>query len=87
VIDGSNQRVGKKINGTLIQGFLYQDELSPIAELDGSNNLISRFVYATRINVPDYIIRGGEVRITNTKINNINTAGPCLCLFPVQFSK
>ncbi|MCB1881453.1 MAG: hypothetical protein KDI54_15605 [Gammaproteobacteria bacterium] len=57
--DGRNRRIGKQVNGTLIQGFLYQDQLKPVAELDGAGNLVSRFVYATRVNVPDYMIKGG----------------------------
>ncbi|MBT3053448.1 MAG: hypothetical protein KME69_01095 [Candidatus Thiodiazotropha sp. (ex Codakia orbicularis)] len=59
IIDGSNRRIGKKVNGELVQGFLYKDQLNPIAELDGNNNIISRFVYATKINVPDYMIKEG----------------------------
>jgi RHS repeat-associated protein len=59
IIDGNNRRIGKKVNGTLVQGLLYQDGLAPIVELDGSNNVLSRFVYATRVNVPDYMIKGG----------------------------
>jgi RHS repeat-associated protein len=59
VVDGQNRRIGKKVNGALVQGFLYQDQLKPIAELDGSGNVVSRFVYATRVNVPDYLIKGG----------------------------
>ncbi|MCJ7738312.1 MAG: hypothetical protein MUQ10_13540, partial [Anaerolineae bacterium] len=58
-VDGQNRRVGKMVNGVLTQAFLYQDSLRPIAELDGSSNIVSRFVYATRINVPDYMIKGG----------------------------
>jgi RHS repeat-associated protein len=58
VIDGNNRRIGKKMNGALVQGFLYQDGLRPIAELDGSGNVVSRFVYAGRSNVPDYIVKG-----------------------------
>jgi len=58
VIDGKNRRVGKKINGTLTQAFLYQDPLRPIAELDASGNVVSRFVYGSRFNVPDYMIKG-----------------------------
>lgn len=60
VIDGQNRRIGKKINGVLRQAFLWQDQLKPIAELDGNGNLISRFVYATHVNVPDYMLKGGE---------------------------
>lgn len=59
VIDGQNRRIGKKRNGTLEQGFLYQGQLAPIAELDGTGAVVSRFVYATGVNVPDYMIKGG----------------------------
>ncbi len=59
VTDGKNRRIGKKVNGTLVQGFLYQDQLKPVAELDGAGNIVSRFVYATRVNVPDYMLKGG----------------------------
>jgi RHS repeat-associated protein len=59
LIDGQDRRIGKKVNGTLVQGFLYQNALSPVAELDSSNNVVSRFVYGSRLNVPDYMIRGG----------------------------
>jgi RHS repeat-associated protein len=59
VIDGQNRRIGKKVNGTLVQSFLYQNALNPIAELDGSNTVVSRFVYASHANVPDYMVKGG----------------------------
>ena len=58
-IDGQNRRIGKRVNGTLVQGFLYKDQLNPVAELDGAGNLVSRFVYARKTNVPDYLIKGG----------------------------
>ncbi|RMD84172.1 MAG: RHS repeat protein, partial [Candidatus Dadabacteria bacterium] len=61
VLDGRNRRIAKKVNGTLIQGWLYQDDLNPIAELDGGGNVVSRFVYGTRENVPDFMIRSGEI--------------------------
>jgi RHS repeat-associated protein len=60
VVDGQNRRVGKKVNGTLTQGFLYQDGLRPIAQLDGSNNVISRFVYTQLGGAPAYLIKGGN---------------------------
>jgi RHS repeat-associated protein len=59
VVDGVGRRVGKKIEGKLVQGFLYKDALNPVAELDGSNSLVSRFVYGSRPTVPDYMIKGG----------------------------
>ncbi len=59
VVDGRNRRIGKKVNGTLVQGFLYKDQLNPVAELDGAGNVTSRFVYGSKPNVPDYMIKGG----------------------------
>ena len=59
VIDGQNRRIGKKVGGVLQQGFLYQDQLNPVAELDGIGNVVKRFVYGSRRNVPDYMIQGG----------------------------
>ena len=59
VIDARNRIVGKKVNGTLVQGFLYGDQLNPVAELDGSGNIVARFVYGTKPNVPDYLVKGG----------------------------
>jgi RHS repeat-associated protein len=59
VIDGRNRRIGKKLNGALTQGFLYQDQLRPVAELDGSGNIVSLFVYGDKPNVPAYMTKGG----------------------------
>lgn len=59
IVDGRNRRIGKRINGTLAQAFLYQDQLKPIAELDGTGKVVSRFVYADKINVPVYLIKNG----------------------------
>jgi RHS repeat-associated protein len=59
VIDGQNRRVGKKVNGNLVQGFLYQDQLSPVAELNPNSSIRSRFVYGEKSNVPAYMIRDG----------------------------
>jgi RHS repeat-associated protein len=47
------------VNGTLTQGFLYSGQLRPIAELDGTGTVVSRFVYGTKLNAPEYMSRGG----------------------------
>jgi len=60
LIDGQNRRVGKSVNGTLVQGFLYRDQLEPIAELAGNGTVVARFVYADKINVPAYMIKNGR---------------------------
>jgi RHS repeat-associated protein len=59
IIDGLNRRMGKRVNGVLVQGFLYDGQLRIVAELDGAGNLVSRFVYATHVNAPDYLVKGG----------------------------
>ncbi len=48
------------MNGTLTQGWLYQDQLNPIAKLDGSGNVIARFIYGSRPNVPDYMVKNSD---------------------------
>ncbi|MBI4804167.1 MAG: RHS repeat-associated core domain-containing protein [Desulfovibrio sp.] len=60
VIDGLNRRIGKKVNGTLVQGFLYGDQLDPIAEVDGTGNVVSRFGYGTVGHSADTIVKGGR---------------------------
>jgi RHS repeat-associated protein len=59
LLDAQDRRVGKRVNGTLVQAFLYGDGLRPIAELDGGGTVVSRFVYATGDSVPDYLVKAG----------------------------
>lgn len=58
VIDGLNRRIGKRINGTLVKRWLYEGQFRIIAELDGAGTLVSRFIYGTRVNVPEYMVQG-----------------------------
>jgi len=58
VVDGANRRIGRKVDGTLVQGFLYGDALNPVAELDGTGTVVARFVYGSKPNVPDYMVKG-----------------------------
>jgi YD repeat-containing protein len=60
VIDPRGRRVGQKINGSLARGFLYEDDLNIVAELDGGGEVVSRFVYGMQPNVPDYMLREGR---------------------------
>ncbi len=60
IIDGQNRRIGKKVNNTLIQGFLYKDQLNPIAELGGNGAIVNRFVYGSKAFVPDYMVKNGK---------------------------
>ena len=71
VIDGQNRRIGKKVDGTLVQGVLYQNQLNPVAELDGTGTLVSRFVYASKANVPEYMVKnGGTYRIISDHLGS-----------------
>jgi RHS repeat-associated protein len=59
VIDGFGRRVARKVDGQRTDAYLYGDGISPIAELNADNSLKTRFVYATRSHVPDFMVRGG----------------------------
>jgi RHS repeat-associated protein len=59
LIDGRNRRIGKKVDGNLTRQWLYRDQLNPVAELDGSGTLVAQFVYGTKANVPDYMLKNG----------------------------
>jgi RHS repeat-associated protein len=56
LVDGMGRRVGKKKNGVLLKQWIYRDTLKPVAELDGSGNLVSEFVYGSKDSVPDYVV-------------------------------
>jgi RHS repeat-associated protein len=48
VVDGRGRRVGKRVDGVLVQGFLYRNALQPAAEVDGAGSVVSRFAYVGR---------------------------------------
>jgi RHS repeat-associated protein len=71
LVDGKNRRVGKKINGVLKQGFLYQSQLQIAAEVDASGNVLKQFVYSAKPNVPDYMItRDGTYAIISDHLGS-----------------
>ena len=45
LIDAAGRRVGRRIDGTLVQGFLYGPNGSVVAETDGSGAIVARFAY------------------------------------------
>jgi len=61
LIDGKDRRIAKLVDGELTQGFLYQGSQNPIAELDTSGNVRTRFVYGSKTNVPDYLIKEDKI--------------------------
>jgi RHS repeat-associated protein len=59
LVDGRGRRVGRMIDGARVQSLLYATQLAPVAELDGMGNMVARFVYGTKINVPEYMVKDG----------------------------
>lgn len=59
VIDARGRRVGKKRNGNLEKGWLYDGQLRIVAELDDTGAVVSRFIYGTLSHSPDVMLRGG----------------------------
>ena len=60
LLDGEGRRIGKKIDGELTQGWIYRDALAPVATLNPDGTLQQRYVYASRPQVPDYIVQGDD---------------------------
>lgn len=61
VVDAQGRRIGRKVDGTMTHGWLYAGQLQIVAELDGTGATVSRFVYGSRTNVPDYMIKAGAI--------------------------
>jgi RHS repeat-associated protein len=59
VIDAQQRRIGRKLNGTLQKGWLYQSQLAIAAEVDPSGAVTKTFEYATHGNVPDWMYANG----------------------------
>ncbi|MDX2171276.1 MAG: RHS repeat-associated core domain-containing protein [Deltaproteobacteria bacterium] len=60
LIDGRNRRIGKKVDGVFTQGFVYGDQLNPVAELGPGGGVVAQFIYGSKPNMPDYMIRYNE---------------------------
>ncbi len=59
VVDADGRRIGKRVNGVLTKGWLYAGGLAPVAEVDALGQVTATFVYATKGNVPDVVLRDG----------------------------
>jgi len=71
ITDSTGRRVAKKVNGVITKAWLYQGALMPVAELDASGNVVSRFVGAGG-NVPEYVIKGGVTyRIVTDQLGSV----------------
>jgi len=48
IVDSAGRRIGRKVDGVLVQRWIYSDALRPVAELDAARALKSACVYATQ---------------------------------------
>jgi RHS repeat-associated protein len=72
VIDGAHRRMGKRVDGILVRGYLYKDSLNPVAELDGEGTVVARFVYGAKANVPAYMVKDGvRYRIISDHLGSV----------------
>lgn len=60
LVDGRGRRVGRRVDGTLTHGWLYDHLGRVAAELDGAGAVRSEFVYGSHALVPDSMLRGGN---------------------------
>ncbi|MEZ4287764.1 MAG: RHS repeat-associated core domain-containing protein [Polyangiales bacterium] len=60
-VDAQGRRVGRYENGAQTHGFIYQDALNPVAELNENGSLHALFIYGSKANVPDMIVKGSDV--------------------------
>jgi len=59
LIDGQNRRVGKKINGALVESFVYEDDLKRVGWYDGTGALKAQFVFGNSGSTPDLMTIAG----------------------------
>gem|GEM_PF-6371976 len=75
LVDGRNRRIGKKIDGALVQGWLYDDQLRILAEVDGQSNVVARFIYAEGINLPELMEKSGRTyRLIKDQLGSVRLA-------------
>jgi RHS repeat-associated protein len=78
LLDPAGRRIAVRRNGTITQRFVYGRPIGPLASIDGGGT-VTRYVYGTRSNVPDSMIRDGVTyRIVTDQVGSpravVNTA-------------
>ena len=72
VIDAQNRRIGKRVNGALLEGFIYRGQFQPAAWLNADGSVKATFVYGLRPNVPEYMIQGTSTfRIITDQVGTV----------------
>jgi RHS repeat-associated protein len=60
IIDGQNRRVGKKVNGAVVEEWLYQPARQAVAWLNADGSLRAQFVYGSH-HQPEFMIKAGTI--------------------------
>jgi RHS repeat-associated protein len=72
LIDPLNRRIGKKKNGQLQNGLIYQDSLRPLAEIKPGGGIRSIFLFGEKPNVPSAMLREGKAyRIISDHLGSV----------------
>ncbi|MEJ8292154.1 RHS repeat-associated core domain-containing protein [Delftia tsuruhatensis] len=72
LIDPLNRRIGKKKNGRLQYGLIYQDGLRPLAEIKPEGGIRSVFLYGEKANIPSALLRDGKTyRIISDHLGSV----------------
>jgi RHS repeat-associated protein len=72
LVDGQGRRVGKIVDGVLEKAWLWRGQLQPVAELDGSGNIVARYVYAEGVNVPELMVTAtGTYRFVKDRLGSV----------------
>lgn len=72
LMDGFNRRHVRKQNGVVDRYFVYQNQLQIAAELSSTGALIARYVYGSRQNVPEYMVKAAvNYRIISDQLGSV----------------
>jgi RHS repeat-associated protein len=72
VIDGQNRRVGKKVNGTLVESFLYERNLKRVGWYDATGALKAQFIFGARSSVPEFMVKGAATyRLISDQVGSV----------------
>lgn len=72
LVDGRNRRVGKRVNGTLVRQWVWSNQLRIAAELNGSGQVQSRFLYGNKPTTPEVVIRSnGTFRVASDHLGSV----------------
>lgn len=57
--DGRGRPVARYVDDVYVKGWLWGNQLEPVAEVDDQGAIVARYVYGSRGHVPDYVVKGG----------------------------